>query len=66
MKKLISLLSLLLVNIFLFAQGDTGGGGIMRGHHKLPVVVAVVGIILTVIFVFLFSIERRLRRLEGK
>ena len=66
-KYLLSLVSLL---IFLstFAQGEvaTGSTDVMRSHLKIYVVVAVLGIILTGIFVFLFAIERRLSKLEGK
>jgi uncharacterized membrane protein YkvI len=50
----------------LLAQGETAGGGLMRGHHKLPVVVGVIAIILAVIFTFLFGMERRLKKLEEK
>ena len=66
MKKAIAFYTLLLSALLTFAQGETTNGGAMTGHHKLPVVVAVIGIILAVIFFFLFSMERRLKKLENK
>ena len=66
MKRIFSLALSVLFTSLLFAQGETAEGGMMRGHHKMPVVVAVIGIILAVIFIFLFTIERRLKRLEEK
>jgi hypothetical protein len=63
-------LSLVSLFFFLasFAQGEVTGNGndMMRGHLKIYVVVAVLGIILAGLFVFLFAIERRLAKLEEK
>ena len=66
-KYFLSLVSLLFF-FTSFAQGEVAAGGNdpMRGHLKIYVVVAVLGIILAGLFVFLFAIERRLTRLEGK
>ena len=66
MKKPFSIMLSLLFATLLFAQGETASGGAMRSHHKLPVVVGVIGIILAVIFIFLFWMERRLKKLEEK
>lgn len=61
MKKLISALVLLAFVNVLSAQGmDT----MMRSNQKFYVVVAVLLIILVGIIAFLFSIEKRLKKLE--
>lgn len=61
-------LTLLSVLFFLvsFAQGDTGEQNIFKSELKIYVVVAVLTIILICLFVFLFSLERRLKKLEEK
>lgn len=46
------------------AQGETGGGDLFSGHLKIYVSVAVLAIILGWIFVFLFMMEKRLKKLE--
>jgi hypothetical protein len=67
MKKILTVVLLLLNALALFAQGETStGGSFMRGHHKIFVSIAVLGIILTVVFIFLLMIERRLKNLEDK
>ncbi len=68
MKKiLLSILAVLTV-VVSFAQGQAAYGeeDIMTGHLKIYVVVTVLSIILALIFVFLFALERRLKELESK
>jgi uncharacterized membrane protein YcjF (UPF0283 family) len=67
MKKLITTVLMLMVTLQLFAQ--TEGSGIadtFAGSEKIYVVVACVAIILVGLLIFLFSIERRLKKLEKK
>ncbi len=47
-----------------FAQGDTGEQNIFKSNLKIYVVVAVLVIILSLLFAFMFVIERRLKNLE--
>ena len=67
MKKLITTVLMLMVTLQLFAQ--TEGSAIadtLAGSEKIYVVVACVAIILVGLLIFLFSIERRLKKLEKK
>ena len=66
MKKYFLVLISILTNLILFAQGDISGesNDWMRSNHKIFVVVAVLVIILSAMFIFLFSIEKRLKKLE--
>ena len=69
MKKIATFLVLLLTTISLFAQGENNAGGasgLFRSDLKIYVVVMVLLIIFSGIIVFLFSMERRLKRLEEK
>jgi hypothetical protein len=65
MKYLFALLSVFF-SLSCFAQGETGTGDLFKSNLKIYVVVAVLTIILTCIFVFLFSIERKLKEMEKK
>jgi hypothetical protein len=47
-----------------FAQGDTGTQDIFKSNLKIYVVVAVLVIILSLLFAFMFAVERRLKKLE--
>jgi CcmD family protein len=66
MKKLLFLILLTLSNIAVFAQN--GGGpemaDVFRSSGKIYVVVAIVVIILAGLAIYLFSIDRRLRKIE--
>jgi hypothetical protein len=52
--------------LFSFAQGDTGEQNIFKSNLKIYVVVAVLVIILSLLFAFMFTIEKRLKSLENK
>jgi hypothetical protein len=68
MQKISSLFILLLAFLTSTAQGEnnaTGFDGLMRSDLKIYVVVAVLLIIFSGILLFLFSMERRLKALEG-
>lgn len=67
MKKLITTVLMLMVTMQLFAQGE--GSAVVNtlaGSEKIYVVAACAGIILIGLLIFLFSIERRLKKLEKK
>lgn len=67
MKKLTTTVLLLMVTLQLFAQGE--GSAIvntLEGSDKIYVVVVCVTVILAGLLFFLFSIERRIKKLEKK
>ena len=67
MKKLITTVLTLLISLQLFAQaGESAIVETMEGSDKIYVVVACVTLILGGLILFLFSIERRLKKLEKK
>jgi hypothetical protein len=66
MKKFGNLLILSFLSLATFAQGDTGAEDLFRSNLKIYVVVGVLTIILACMFAFLFSIERRIKKLEDK
>jgi K+-transporting ATPase A subunit len=67
MKKFITTVLMLMVTLQLFAQGEGSAiADTLAGSEKIYVVVACVGIILLGLLLFLFSIERRLKKLEKK
>ena len=66
MKKFMLNLLFVFASLLSFAQGETGTNDFFKSNLKIYVVVAVLLIILTCLFVFLFSIERRLKKLEEK
>ena len=64
MKKILPFLTLLALSLSAAAQGEQASSGFMRSHLKIYVVVAVLVIIFLGITLFLFSLERRLKKLE--
>lgn len=62
--KWINSLLLLIISSFCFAQGNNGDNSIFRLHLKFYVVAAVVVIILSLLFAFLFYTDSRLKKLE--
>jgi len=67
MKKLITTVLMLMVTLQLFAQGEGSAiADTLAGSEKIYVVVTCVAIILFGLLFFLFSIERRLKKLEKK
>jgi CcmD family protein len=66
MNKLLPLLFSLFITASALAQGDSASADFMRSNLKMYVVVAVLLIIFLGIVVFLVSLERRLKKLEGK
>lgn len=66
MKKFANLLLLSFLSLVTYAQGDTGAEDLFRSNLKIYVVVGVLTIILACMFTFLFSIERRIKKLEEK
>lgn len=62
MKKLNLVILSLLLSLCTFAQNNTPATGDM----KMSIAIGVIGIILVVIFLFLFSMERRLKKMESK
>lgn len=68
MKKYIGFLNLLLFPFFVFAQGEVAPAqqSFFLSNLKIYVVVAVLVIILAVIALYLFSVEKRLKELENK
>lgn len=65
MKRILSLL-LVLLSYSAFAQGDTGSNDFFKSNLKIYVVMGVGIIILSCLFAFLFSLEKRLKKLENK
>jgi len=66
MKKHLLNLLLIFTSLLSFAQGESGTNDFFKSNLKIYVVVAVLLIILSCLFVFLFSIEKRLKKLEEK
>lgn len=67
MKKILTTVMMLMVTLQLFAQGqDSALAETMAGSEKIYVVVACVTVILLGLLLFLFSIERRIKKLEKK
>ena len=64
MRKSFPFFLLFLSSLSAAAQGDHLSSGFMRSDLKIYVVVAVLTIIFLGIIVFLFSLERRLKKLE--
>lgn len=65
MKKILSILAL----IFTFIQARSQDGDMatgMRSSGKIYVVVAVIGVIFLGLVMYLFSIDRRVKKLEKK
>jgi hypothetical protein len=67
MKKLMTTAFLLMVTMQLFAQGEGSAvADTLAGSEKIYVVVVCVAIILLGLVAFLFSVERRVKKLEKK
>jgi len=66
MKKYLLNFLLSFFSLFTCAQGETDTNDFFASNLKVYVVVAVLIIILSCIFAFLFSMEKRLKELEGK
>lgn len=66
MKKLLFLMLLMLSNIAVFAQTNAGPemADVFRSSGKIYVVVAIVAIIFAGLAIYLFSIDRRLKKIE--
>jgi CcmD family protein len=64
MKKIIPFFLSLILTMSAMAQGEQVSSGFMRSNLKIYVVVAVLVIIFSGIVLFLFSLERRLKKLE--
>lgn len=67
MKKLITTILMLLLTVQLFAQGEGSAvADTLAGSEKIYVVVVCVTVILLGLLFFLFSMERRIKKLEKK
>ena len=64
MRKILSFFIVLFFSLTASAQGEQMSSGLMRSDLKIYVVVAVLVLIFLGIVLFLFSLERRLRKLE--
>ena len=66
MKKLLILLCLTLSNFAVFAQGKTGNGMAEEFYKsgRIYVVIAIICIIFAGIAIYLFSMDRRLKKIE--
>jgi uncharacterized integral membrane protein len=67
MKKITATFLMLMITLQLFAQnGSSTITDTMYGSEKIYVVVVCVGVILLGLLLFLFTVERRLKKLEKK
>lgn len=66
MKKLLSILALTIIYVNAFAQDGPEMADTMRSNGKIYVVVGVILIVLAGLFIYLFSIERKVKKLEQK
>lgn len=65
MKKLLSILTILFFALTGYAQGsDIEMADVLRSSGKIYVVVAVMSLVFLGIVVYLFTIERRLKKIE--
>jgi CcmD family protein len=64
-QKILPFILSLLLSMSAIAQGDQSSPGLMRSHLKMYVVVTVLVIIFLGIVIFLLSLDRRLKKLEG-
>ncbi len=64
MKRTLLLLLMVLVNLAAFAQQEVEMADGMRSNGKIYVVVAVCLTILIGLFVYMFTVDRRLRKIE--
>lgn len=67
MKKLLSILALTFAFVTAFAQSDeTQMADVMRSNGKIYVVVVTILIVLAGLFIYLFVIEKKVKKLEQK
>ncbi len=66
MKKFIIALILVLNTVQLFAREGVEMAEVMRSNGKIYVVVACVAIILLGLLIYLFSLDKRLKKIEKK
>ena len=66
MKRLLLVLALTIPFVNAFAQDQPEMADTMRANGKIYVVVGVILIVLAGLFVYLFSIERKVKKLEDK
>ena len=66
MKKGLPILALILLSTAAFAQDKPEMADTMRSNGKIYVVVGVILIVLVGLFIYLFSIERKVKKLEQK
>ena len=66
MKKLLSILALTILYVNAFAQDSPEMADTMRSNGKIYVVVGVILIVLIGLFIYLFAIERKVKKLEQK
>jgi hypothetical protein len=66
MKKLLSILALTILYVNGYAQDSPEMADTMRSNGKIYVVVGVILIVLAGLFIYLFSIERKVKKLEEK
>ncbi|MBU0697678.1 MAG: CcmD family protein [Bacteroidetes bacterium] len=64
MKKVVSLFSLLILSISVFAQGNVEMADELRSSGKIYVVVAVMLVLFFAFIVYLFTIDKRLKKFE--
>lgn len=66
MKKLLSILALTVFYVNAFSQDSPEMADGMRSNGKIYVVVGVILIVLIGLFIYLFAIERKVKKLEQK
>jgi hypothetical protein len=66
MKKLLSILALTIIYVNAFAQNSAEMADTMRSNGKIYVVVGVILIVLLGLVAYLFTIERKVKKLEQK
>jgi hypothetical protein len=64
MKKIVSLFSLLILSISVFAQGNIEMAEELRSSGKIYVVVAVMLVLFFAFILYLFTIDKRLKKFE--
>ena len=64
MKKVVSLFSLLILSISVFAQGNIEMADELRSSGKIYVVVAVMLVLFFAFIVYLFTIDKRLKKFK--
>jgi CcmD family protein len=65
-KKTSTLLCLLLINIFSFAQNTSNSTDVLRSNGKIYVVMIIVIVIVTGLFIYLINLDRKITKLENE